>query len=369
MSATQHVLMTADPVGGVWTYALELSRELGKQGIQVSLATMGAPVGTAQREEAGRVSNIDLYESNFKLEWMETPWTDVDAAGRWLLRLESRLKPDIVHLNGYAHGVLPFGAPKLVVAHSCVASWWAAVKNEPLPERYDEYQRRVAAGLNAAGLVVAPSHSMMRSVQRHHEFHTPSRVISNGVDVCRFRVDSKDGCVLACGRLWDEAKNISALAQAAADLSLPVYVAGNAREPGKAAKQIPNVELLGTLDSSLMLRWYARSAIYCLPARYEPFGLSVLEAALSGCALVLGDIASLRETWADAAVFVHPDNPNALKSALQAFASNEGLRTRYGEKARRRGLDYGVTRMGRAYLSAYASLLEAARHEDYACAS
>ncbi len=35
-----------------------------------------------------------------------------------------------------------------------------------------------------------------------------------------------------------------------------------------------------------------------LPARYEPFGLSVLEAALSGCALVLGDIPSLRESGA-----------------------------------------------------------------------
>ena len=32
------------------------------------------------------------------------------------------------------------------------------------------------------------------------------------------------------------------------------------------------------------------ASIYALPARYEPFGLSILEAALSGCALVLGDI-------------------------------------------------------------------------------
>ena len=41
----------------------------------------------------------------------------------------------------------------------------------------------------------------------------------------------------------------------------------------------------------------ARASIYALPARYEPFGLSILEAALSGAALVLGDIPSLREVW------------------------------------------------------------------------
>ena len=60
------------------------------------------------------------------------------------------------------------------------------------------------------------------------------------------------------------------------------------------------MRLLGSLSPRALAAWLARAAIYCLPARYEPFGLSVLEAALSGCALVLGDIPSLREIWDDA---------------------------------------------------------------------
>ncbi len=44
----------------------------------------------------------------------------------------------------------------------------------------------------------------------------------------------------------------------------------------------------------------------CVAGLYEPFGLSVLEAALSGCALVLGDIPSLRENWDGAADFAEP---------------------------------------------------------------
>src|SRR5437868_5547300 len=35
----RRVLMTADTVGGVWSYALELSRALGKCGVEVGLAT------------------------------------------------------------------------------------------------------------------------------------------------------------------------------------------------------------------------------------------------------------------------------------------------------------------------------------------
>ena len=64
--------------------------------------------------------------------------------------------------------------------------------------------------------------------------------------------------------------------------------------------------MLGRLSAGELADWYARAAIYALPARYEPFGLSALEAALSGCALVLGDIPSLREIWGDAALFVPP---------------------------------------------------------------
>src|SRR3954466_15750621 len=45
------VLMTADTVGGVWTYAAELARELGRRGVAVDLATMGAPVAAHQRAE------------------------------------------------------------------------------------------------------------------------------------------------------------------------------------------------------------------------------------------------------------------------------------------------------------------------------
>ncbi|MDP9034476.1 MAG: glycosyltransferase family 1 protein, partial [Myxococcota bacterium] len=36
------VLMTADAVGGVWTYAVELAGELGRAGVETVLATMGA---------------------------------------------------------------------------------------------------------------------------------------------------------------------------------------------------------------------------------------------------------------------------------------------------------------------------------------
>ena len=124
------VMMTADTVGGVWAYAIELARGLADRGVEVALATLGDPLNDAQREKADRIPRLRVFESGLKPEWMADSWRDVEKAGDWLLALEERVRPDLIHLNGFAHGPLPWSAPKVMVGHSCVLSWWQAVKGE-----------------------------------------------------------------------------------------------------------------------------------------------------------------------------------------------------------------------------------------------
>ncbi|MEA2693068.1 MAG: glycogen synthase [Acidobacteriota bacterium] len=361
----QKVLMTADTVGGVWTYALDLSRALSERGIEVALATMGDPLSEAQRETVERIPRLRLFESTFRLEWMEEPWRDVQKASEWLLRLESRICPDVVHLNGYAHAALPWSAPKLVVAHSCVLSWWAAVKGEPAPASWDRYKTEVQAGLAAADLVVAPSAAMLASLDEHYGPLPSSRVIPNGRDPRLFRPagpSAKEEIVFAAGRLWDEAKNLAALERVAPELPWPIYVAGQSQHPDGGEIRPHSTRLLGRLTPRAMAAWLGRAAIYALPARYEPFGLSALEAALAGCVLVLGDIPSLREVWRNRAVFVAPDDPAALRTALLSLIENPDRRNALAAGARARALELSPERMLEGYLAAYGELL-ASRQE------
>src|SRR3954468_14290770 len=109
------ILMTADTVGGVWTYSLELARALRSHDVELALFTMGNKLNREQRDDAKQLSNVVVHESEFKLEWMEEPWDDVRAAGECLLRLASDFEPDVIHLNGYAHAALRWSAPKLIV--------------------------------------------------------------------------------------------------------------------------------------------------------------------------------------------------------------------------------------------------------------
>jgi glycosyltransferase involved in cell wall biosynthesis len=343
MSETQplprKVLMTTDTVGGVWIYSLELARGLAEQGVEVALATMGAPLDALQREMAGRIPRLKVFES---------------------LGLEERFGPDLIHLNGYAHGALPWNAPKIVVGHSCVLSWWEAVKKEAAPESCDQYYDEVRAGLAAADLVIAPSEAMMAALNRHYGPFPNTRVIHNGRDVRLFRPTAKEPIVFSTGRLWDEAKNLEALERVAPRLPWPVFVAGENHHPDGGEARPHHTRLLGRLAQRPLSAWLGRASIYALPARYEPFGLSVLEAALSGCALVLGDIPSLRELWRNRAVFVPPDDPEALEDALVRLIEDPDRRHSLAAGARSRAIERTTERMVEGYLDAYAEVLSAA---------
>lgn len=350
------VLMTADTVGGVFTYAVELAHALGPYGVEVALATMGGPVGEAQRGALRALPHVTFYESDFKLEWMDDPWDDVEAAADWLMQVQDEVQPDLIHLNGYAHGACDWRAPVLVVGHSCVCSWFEAVRRKAAPPQWDRYRRVVRDGLAAADAVAAPTQAMLEALERHYGPLPPAHVVPNGRDPRHYQPAKKEPVILAAGRVWDEAKGLHELAAIAPDLSWPIRLAGDAEHPDGGRAHFENVELLGPLPSATLAAEMARAAIYALPARYEPFGLSALEAALSGCALVLGDIPSLREVWGDAALFV--DGEAALRDTLCRLIEDDTLRADYAARALARAGRFTPERMADRYLALYRLLLQ-----------
>jgi glycosyltransferase involved in cell wall biosynthesis len=351
-----HILMTGDAAGGVWTYCMELAGALAAQGVRVTLATMGPIPGAAQREEARQIPGLTLYESACRLEWMDDPWDDVERAGQWLLQLERDTVPDVIHLNGYVHGALPWHAPVLLTAHSCVLSWWRAVKGERAPGRYRRYREAVAQGLRAARLVVSPTAAMLGALEREYGALPRTAVIPNARSGGLFPPQRKEPFIFFAGRLWDEAKNAQLLDEIAHELPWPVYAAGDASHPDGSSKAPAALRALGVQSSMEISNWLGRAAIYALPARYEPFGLSALEAALAGCALVLGDIGSLREVWGDAALYAGPDDSLGWVNCFHEVLRDEGLRAGLSQAARKCALRYCPATMAQSYISAYSVL-------------
>lgn len=360
------ILMTTDAVGGVWTYTVQLAEQLAATEVEVVVASMGPRPNERQRAQLAGIRGASFCESDYKLEWMSDPWRDVCNAGDWLLNLEESFQPDVVHLNGYAHGALPWKAPTLMVAHSCVLSWWHAVKGEAAPAgEWGIYRERVTAGLHSADYVVAPTEFMIGRVRHLYGRTSEMCVIANGRDPELFPyVSKKEPFVVSAGRLWDEAKNVRVLDRIADDVHWPICVAGNASAPdGKVSIAPARICLsLGQLDQQSFAQFLGRAAIFCLPARYEPFGLCALEAAFSGCALVLGDIPSLRELWDGAAVFVDPEDDRKITAALNDVIHDPARRIALAQKAHERAQCFTAAQMAGKYLELYRTLT-AAREE------
>lgn len=370
----RHILLTTDTVGGVWTYALELAREFMNHDRQVTLATMGAPLSPAQRRQAKFLPPGQIHESEFRLEWMEDPWHDLHRAGEWLLRLEEAVNPNLIHLNNFVHGILPWRAPLVIAGHSCVLSWWRAVKGCEAPPEWNRYRQAVQEGLRSADMVVAPSHWMLTALQSLYGPLSSMTTIYNGRREGLFFPGRKEPFLFTAGRLWDEGKNIAALTRIAPSLAWPCYIAGESAAPGQssARSESPDaLHLLGHISEQELASWLARAAIYILPAKYEPFGLSAVEAALAGCALVLGDIPSLREIWGEAALFVPPDDDQALHAALDRLIREEPLRLRLAHRAQQRAQQFSTTHMAVNYLLLYEALVQPknGNREERPCAS
>lgn len=361
------ILMTADAVGGVWTYALELCAALANRDVEVVLATMGPQPGAMQRAEAGRIGGLTLACSSYKLEWMDDPWVDVQRAGEWLLELAQRERVELVHLNGYVHAALPWNRPIVCVAHSCVCSWWHAVHGSAPPARWNIYRERVSAGLARAGCIVAPTEAFLQQIRRWYAPVAPMRVIHNArsASFCtRTEPHKRLQAIFACGRLWDEAKSVRTLDAAVRDLPWPAYVAGNVRAPDGKYVRLTSLRSLGELAQRDLAAWLKRAAIFVHPSKYEPFGLAVLEAALAGCALVLSDLPGLRELWGGTALFVKASDASTLNRALHSLIRDEERRRYLSAAAQARAQHYRPERMGQEYFDLYRELCNAVRRRE-----
>jgi glycogen(starch) synthase len=223
---------------------------------------------------------------------------------------------------------------------SCVYSWFEAVKGVPPADEWQEYKRMVTIGLRGADLVTAPSKFMLSALKHHYGRFAAADLIYNGRRAAEFTPMAKEPLIISTGRLWDEAKNIAILQQVASKVPWAICAAGENRSPDGKQVTLKGLVLLGLLNSNMLARWLSRAAIFVLPARYEPFGFSALEGALARCALVLGDIPSLREIWNDSALFVSPDDADNIAAALVRLIEDDSLRKHLSQQAHTQALSF-----------------------------
>lgn len=364
-----HILVTADTLTGVWTYTRELVTGLVTSGARVTLVSLGEIPLPQQTAWMDNLHGLDYRPTAFRLEWMQDGEQDVADSSSYLASLVREVKPDVVHLNQYCHGSLRLAVPRVVVAHGDLISWWVAVHgDQPRETRWLRWYRGIVTrGLNDASAVVAPSRWMRHCLCDYYTRPRRALVIYNGRNPIFFNPYlSKDDSVLSVGRLWDAGKQVSLLTQHTHPFSVCIVGADNPtyapRTPIRADVKLSTdqvcLALKGPQTESQLRTLYSRAAIYAATSRYEPFGMTALEAALSRCAIVANDIPSYREIWGDAAVYFRTNDAESLAEVIHALHVNRDLCRVHANLAYQRARErFSARRMVDEYLGLYRSLL------------
>lgn len=351
---TGRILVTTDAVGGVWRYSLTLAREWAAAGIAVELATLGPRPDLSQQREAASIPGLILHMTDSLLDWTAPDAAALVEAGSELAELADGLGVDGVHLHapallGDAATIWP--VPVVAVLHSCLLTWWRALRQGPPPPDFAWRIAATAAGLRRADHVVTPSRTFRDQVLAAYGPVARITAIPNGRRPPQSPTrpaSDRPRAVLAAGRFWDEAKDAATLDRAATLLDAPMLAAGSLRGPDGTVVRLASARALGPLDEPALAAAFADARVFVSTARYEPFGLAVLEAAQAGLALVLSDIPSFRELWDGVARFVPTGDAagfaDALAEVLDAPAALAGA-------ASRRAASYTAAAMAEATLA------------------
>lgn len=329
-----HLLLSADAVGGVWQYSTDLARALAPHGYQVTLAVMGPALSEAQRAEAAALSNAQIVETGLELEWIAAQAAPILQAEERLAEMAGDLHADLVQLHTPAlvsAGRYP--CPVIAVLHSCVATWWSAVREGSMPEDFAWRTELVVRGLKQADRAIAPTAAFAEAASRNYGVRPMA--VHNGRALAVRRRAMQDH-VLTAGRLWDEGKNIRLLDEAAGRIAVPFRAAGPLVAPHGARIDLDALLPLGLLDSATLADHLGSRPVFVSAALYEPFGLAVLEAAIAGCALILSDIPTFRELWDGAAIFIDPRDAQGFASAIEEMVEDCATRAEMGLRAQRR---------------------------------
>jgi len=357
-------LITADALGGVWHYATTLAITLAERhAVHVLLVTCGQAPSTDQLsvlQNAGRGRSVQVEHEHIDapLEWQHAEKEQYRQLREAVLTMALNWRASIIHANEHHFGEIGnTGMPVVVVSHSDLCSWEAAVHAKAPAVVEEQYVQRVRAGLENASLVIAPSAFVAGSLSRWYGFSGVVRVLPHGVqeaEVTGRQPRTVDA--MMAGRLWDEGKNAHCFERAVEGLATGVYAAAGPLQ-GPGAAFVPASDRLsytGALAHQELRALFSQSKLFVSPALYDPFGLVVVEAALAGCGLILADIASYRQLWGDTAVYFPPNEPLALRRIIQVILhdpeSQQRLAHAAGEHARAL---YSADRMAEAYLATY----------------
>jgi len=329
--------------GGASPVTKSLSEELVKLGHSVDVVTMGFK-GLKQKEE---INGVNIYRApSIRKEQgvcqTHEMFSYCLSAYRFLPKLLKENKYDINH----THFIIPTGVVSYLKRRKIpyiITSHGSDVPNYN-PDRFGLQHKLLKPLWNKivknAMCITTPT-EYLKNLILDSCHYDKIKVIPNGIHPENFIPKKKDKKILVVSRLF-ERKGVQYVIDAMKDIKdYELVICGDGPYKEQLEQQISklnnnNIHLLGYVSEERLKYEYETSSIFVLPSSAESFGLVLLEAMTSGCAIITTNTTGCPEVVGDSALLVRPKSLEDIRNALIKLINDEELRSELGVKARKR---------------------------------
>jgi len=254
-----------------------------------------------------------------------------------------------------------FGVPLVVTIHSSIQA------KKKMTGSFIKEKQELEKSLYSADRYIAVSrHTKNELVELYGLNPRKIDVVYNGIEYEKFKTGPEKNYILFMGRL-DQMKGVQFLVEAYSmiknDVPQKLLLCGTGnKEYGKFIRDKiselgldEDVTIKGRLTENQLLKYYSEAAIVALPSVYEPFGITVLEGAASGKAVITttrSGASELVKNWKDAVV-VKPGDSKDLARAMKKLLLDNKLRDGISRNARALAKSYSWDTIAKQTLGVY----------------
>jgi mannosylfructose-phosphate synthase len=360
-------ILGATDTGGQVTYVIELSKCLAELGPKVDIYTrrFGDRSEVEPVNDDVRVIRIRAGNDEFIRKEDLFPHLDEFTDNMAAYIDKNALAYELLHSHYWDAGYVAMnlsermGVPFIHTAHSLGAWKKEQMGGDPEEmERLFKFTERIHWEniiYRKATAQTVTTQDGMDNYKRLYDFESPDLVIiPPGVDTKRFRplepgekdrdLDAPAEFIFALSRI-DSNKGLDYLIRGFAKIhdktDADLVIGGGSKNPKPHEIEVKRsladlVESLGLQDrvtftgyvpDELLDSYYRRAQVFVLPSKYEPFGMTVLEAMACGTPVIATRLGGIRHVLHDRkdSLLVDPSDADELGAALQAILTDRKL--------------------------------------------
>lgn len=345
-----------------------ISREMIKQGHEVYITGRFGNFKKKELKIINGIQFVNILTPHLKDEIIHQIGSAL-LYSKAVAKKIKQLNPDVISLNERFSAYFPskLNIPKTFTTHNPDAMAFYkefAIENNKSNYFFFNIKKRIEENIMSRSDIIIALTNSIKDYLYENGF-TNTTIIPNAVNHKKYENKGDENYILYAGRL-SKVKGLPFLIQAFSNISknfnIDLMIVGSGPDETKLRKMVASekikerVHFIPMVKKDKLREYLSKCSIFVLPSLYETMGVALLEAMASGKPVVASDIPGPQDviTHGKNGFLFEKGNASELKEYLELLLSDEKLRKKIGENARKRIEEkYTFTKIADEYLKLF----------------